>query len=285
MSPAPRTPQLGRIGIGSWTYPWAVGTITEHQPAKILTPAGLVERAVKLGAKVVQVVDNLPLDRLDPMELDLFREAALAADVEMEIGTRGVEPAHLLKYIGIARQLGARLVRTMNGWHGKPRPLNEVERDLREILPVLEETGILLAIENYEAYSTRELAKLIRTLGHPHVGVCLDLTNSFGALESCDEILDALVPLTMNLHLKEFVVERTQHLMGFAFNGRPVGQGQLPLEKILTRLAEAGRKPNVIIEHWTPFAGSLEESLALEESWARASVAYLKSLPWFRAGG
>jgi hypothetical protein len=50
-------------------------------------------------------------------------------------------------------------------------------------------------------------------------------------------------------------------------------------------LAEAGRKPNVIIEHWTPFAGSLEESLALEESWAKASVAYLKSLPWFRAGG
>ena len=39
-------------------------------------------------------------------------------------------------------------------------------------------------------------------------------TNSFGALESADEILDNLVPFTISVHVKEFAVERMEFLMG-----------------------------------------------------------------------
>jgi hypothetical protein len=41
---------------------------------------------------------------------------------------------------------------------------------------------------------------------------------------------------------------------------------------------------NVTMDHWTPFAVSLEATLAIEESWAEASFAYLNSLPSFRSG-
>ena len=276
-------PSLGRVGLGSWSFPWAVGTIPDHLPDPRLTPAGLVERAARLGVKVVQVLDNLPLDRCSPAELDRFRDAAAAAGIEVEIGTRGVEPPHLQRYLAIAQHVGARLVRTMAGWHGQLRSLDDVAVDLRQTLPRLGDTGIRLALENYEAYPTRALADLVRSLAHPQVGVCLDLTNSYGALENTGEILDNLAPLAVNLHLKEFVIERLPHLMGFAFRGRPVGQGRLPLTEIFSRLAATGHRPNVIIEHWTPFAGSLAETLALEERWAEASVAHLRSLPWFPA--
>lgn len=274
-------PQLGNIGLGSWSFPWAVGTIPEHLPDPTLTPTGLVARAARLGVKVVQVLDNLPLDRCSDAELDAFRDAAVAAGITVEVGTRGVEPPHLERYLEIAQRTGARLIRTMAGWHGQSRSLADVAADLRQTLPRLERTGIQLALENYEAYPTRALADLVRSIDHPQVGVCLDLTNSYGALENTGEILDALAPLTINLHLKEFVIERLPHLMGFAFRGRPVGQGRLPLAELFTRLAAAGRRPNVIIEHWTPFTGSLAETLALEERWAEASVAHLRSLPWF----
>jgi sugar phosphate isomerase/epimerase len=279
------TNKLGKIGIGSWTFPWAVGTIPEQRPVHPLTPADLVRKARMLGAGVVQVVDNLPLDQVSQSELDAFRVAAGEAGIELEIGTRGVQPSHLERYLEIAHSVRARLVRTMCGWHGAPPPLIEVERNLKEVLPNFEKAGIRVALENYEAYSTRDLANLIQAIDSPNLGVCLDLTNSFGALESAEEILDALVPLTLNVHLKEFTIERIAYLMGFEFRGRPTGTGRLPIEKIFSRLHQAGRTPNVIVELWTPFAGSLEETLELEESWARQSVAFLKELHWFGAPG
>ena len=90
---------------------------------------------------------------------------------------------------------------------------------------------------------------------------CLDLTNSFGALENKEQILQHLAAHAINVHLKDFAVERIEFLMGFAFRGRPVGEGCLPLADLFSTLAKHGNRPNVIVEHWTPFAGTLEKTL------------------------
>ena len=277
--------QLGKIGVGSWTYPWGVGTIPEHLPAKRLLPADLVRKASRLGVRVVQVVDNLSLDQQPAQNLAEFRSAAIDEAIELEVGTRGVRPAHLRNYLRIAEDAGAKLVRTMAGWHGSPPPLSEVERDLREVLPAYRDAGVRIALENYEAYSTSDLGNLIESIADESLGVCLDLTNSFGALENKEEILGHLAAHAINLHLKDFAIERIEHLMGFAFRGRPVGEGRLPLADLFSTLAEIGRKPNVIVEHWTPFAGTLEKTLELENAWASRSVQFLKSLPWFQEEG
>ena len=272
---------LGRVGIGSWTFPWAIGTVTEHRPASPLTAVQLVRKAHELGASTVQFLDNLPLHDLSESELQEVRAAVQDCGLELQIGTRGVAPEHLLRYLAVATSLGARLVRTMGGRHGKPAPIPEIERDLREVLDNYAAAGVSLALENYEAYATEELGALVRRIGHPNLGVCLDLTNSFGALESADSILDHLAELTINIHLKEFVVERLPHLMGFAFVGRPIGQGKLPLETIFSRVALFGRKPDVVVELWSPYMGNLAKTLAQEENWARLSVDHLKSTNWF----
>jgi len=274
--------KLGRIGVGSWTFPWAIGTVREHRPNAPMTPAMLVRKARELGVGVVQMCDNLPLDHLSAEEISDLRVAAAERDIELEVGTRGVKPPHLLRYLEIARSLGAQLVRTMAGWPGTTPPLGEVESDLREVLPHFAEANVSIGMENYETYPTAELAKLIRTIDHPSLGVCLDVSNSLGALESKDAILDSLVPLTINVHVKDISVERLPYLMGFAFCGRPAGQGLLPFEEIFSRLVAAGRKPNAIIELWPPFTDSLEKTVALEENWARVSVDYLSKLPWFK---
>jgi sugar phosphate isomerase/epimerase len=279
--PAADPAKLGKIGVGSWTFPWAIGTVREHRPERPLTAATLVRKARELGVRMVQLVDNLPLDQLSAEELHELRNTALECSVALEVGTRGVKPSHLLRYLEIARFLGSQLVRTMAGWPGAAPPLAEVEGSLREVLPHFAQAGVSIGMENYETYPTAELAELIRRLDHPNVGVCLDVSNSLGALESKDAILDALVPLTINVHVKDISVERLPYLMGFAFYGRPVGQGRLPFEEIFSRLGETGRKSNAIIELWTPFTESLEQTLALEENWAKASIDYLRKLPWF----
>jgi 3-oxoisoapionate decarboxylase len=269
--------RIGRIGVGSWTFPWAIGTVKEHLPSPRMTPVQLVKKAGEVGAAVVQFLDNLPLIGASEAELQEVRATAQECGLELQVGTRGVTPTHLLGYLSVATALGAKLVRTMGGWHGAPLPIDEMESDLREVMPAYAAAGVSLALENYEAYSTLELADLVQKIDHPNLGICLDLTNSFGALESADAILNHLAERTINIHLKEFVVERLPYLMGFAFVGRPVGQGKLPLETIFSRVADFGRKPDVIIELWTPFKKTLAETIVEEEKWARLSVDHLKS--------
>jgi sugar phosphate isomerase/epimerase len=269
---------LGRIGIGSWTYPWAAGTVRNCRPEKLMSPSGLVRQAAELGVKLVQIVDNLPLDELTITELKDLRKLSQDYGIELQVGTRGVDPPHLLRYLEIAWQLEARLIRTMERSQGLPADISAIEKNISLVLPEFVQAGVSIALENYEAYSTSDLARLINTIKNPNLGICLDVVNSLGALESTDQILDNLAPLTINFHLKDFTIERLEHLMGFAFLGRPVGQGRLPLEQIFKRLAQFHRRPDLIIELWTPFTKTLEETLALERAWANESLHYLNTL-------
>jgi sugar phosphate isomerase/epimerase len=235
----------------------------------------VVQRAKDLGVHVVHFLDNLPLDKCDE---DVIRDAGEFARqhrIEVEIGTRGTDPEHLLRYLQIAERMGARLIRTMGGWHGAPSSLGEIDHNLRKVLPAFGQAGVRIALENYEAYRTSDLAALVGRIDHPALGICLDLTNSFGALESADEILRNLVPFTINVHLKEFAVERLEFLMGFAFRGKPTGRGMLPIQKMFAALSAASRQANVIVEQWPPFQETLAKTIELELNWARESVDYL----------
>jgi len=105
----------------------------------------------------------------------------------------------------------------------------------------------------------------------------LDLANSFAAWESAEQILVNLASVAISAHIKDFTVERTNSLMGFACVGRPIGQGKLPLDLILTRLAQVKHRPDLIVELWPPPQRTLEETLSLERTWASESVQYLRS--------
>jgi len=85
-----------------------------------------------------------------------------------------------------------------------------------------------------------------------------------------------LGPWAVNLHLKDFVVRRASHNLGFAIKGRPAGQGQLDIPWVLQRLRELGRDPNAILELWTPPEGTLAQTIAKENAWAAASVESLR---------
>jgi sugar phosphate isomerase/epimerase len=261
--------------VGSWTFPWATGTVQDRRPEPILDPVGVVQRTVDIGVHVVHFLDNLPLDIFDGKVLDRARDLALDHNIEVEVGTRGTEPAHLLKYLEIAQRMGARLVRTMGGWHKAPAPVAQIKANFRKVLPQFDGAGVRIALENYEAYSTSDIAAIVQEIDSPSLGVCLDLTNSFAAMESADEILQNLAPFTISVHLKEFTVERLEYLMGFAFRGKPTGQGVLPLTKIFETLWANSRKANVIVEQWPPFNENLEKTMEMEFEWARQGVEHL----------
>ena len=264
-----------RLGLSSWTFPWAIG-VSGFAPRRPIRLADLLHRAAVLKVGVVQVADNLPLHELDAAELRDARDQARSLGLRIEIGTRGVEPAHLLRYLKLAESFDAPLLRTLT--HGvKQQPsLEQAEKWIREVLPEFEAQGVTLGLENYEKHSCRELADLVRRLESSHVGICLDTVNSLGALETPEVVVETLAPLTVNLHVKDFVIERVPQMMGFVVSGAAAGEGLLSIPWLLQQMP-SNKNVSAILEQWPPLRESIDKTVAMEKEWAERGIQYLRS--------
>jgi sugar phosphate isomerase/epimerase len=149
---------------------------------------------------------------------------------------------------------------------------------VRDGLPRLRASGVRLAIENHDRLRAAEFRAIVERTDPEHVGICLDSVNSIGAGESVREVVETLGPLATNLHLKEFVVERVPHKMGFVVEGRPAGQGMLDVPWLIGEMRRHARCQSAILELWTPPAEDTAATIAREAEWARQSLAYLKPL-------
>jgi 3-oxoisoapionate decarboxylase len=265
-----------RLGISSWTYPWALG-VNGFVPPQPLTLAELFIRASALKVRVVQLADNVPLHKLDPSELRDARDQAASLGLAIEIGTRGVEPAHLLSYLNIALEFHAPLLRTLLDIQGPEASMEQAEKWIRGALPEFESAGVILGIENYERHSCRDLAALVNRLDTQWVGVCLDTVNSLGALETPERVMETLAPLAVNLHVKDFSIERVPHRMGFVVSGACAGEGKLDIPCLLAQMNQRNPHMSAILEQWPPLMESVEATVRMEREWAERGVRYLRS--------
>jgi 3-oxoisoapionate decarboxylase len=266
------------LGISTWSVPWSVGVPGYPQPSPRLDVFGLVAKAAKQDVRVLQIADNLPLHELSSSELDRLREAAVAEDVTIEVGTRGVEPGHLTTYILVAERLGARALRTvLSGSMCDEAELAKTESAVRELLPELKKREITLAIENNEAFSAPEFSRLVQNISSPFVGICLDTANSVGRPEPLETVLAQLAPQTVMLHAKDYDIRRIDTRMGFSVIGRAAGEGRVDFDAVFGTLRERGRPDmSVIVEHWPPFEQTIEATVQLEEEWLAKSVNFLR---------
>jgi sugar phosphate isomerase/epimerase len=264
-----------RLGISTWTYPWAIGVNGYPPPVRPLRLSDLLDRAAALKVQVVQIADNLPLHKVDRSEIRDVRDQAVSLGIKIEIGTRGVEPDHLLRYLRLALELDAVLLRTLTHTSESEPSLGQAEQWIRTVLPEFEANGVVLGLENYEAHSCFALAGLVRRLDSRLVGICLDTVNSFGALEPPEGVLQTLAPLTVNLHVKDFVIERVPYKMGFVVRGAPAGSGRLDIPWLLRQMRTDDI--SVILEQWPPPQDSVETAITMERDWAERGVQYLRS--------
>jgi len=237
-------------------------------PSHPLTAAGLFERARALGVGVVQVCDNLPL--AGPVE-PVYR-------LEVELGTRGCAPEHLLTQLELCRAMGSSLLRVVLDDGPEPVTETQVCERLAAVLPAFEGAGVTVAIENHDLHPAAFYVRLMEHFRSPRLGICLDTANSLGALEGPRAVVDALGPWVANLHVKDFVIERVPTMLGFTLEGRPAGQGMLDVPWVLTELGRAGARGNAIVELWTPPADETSATIAREREWAEESVRYLRTL-------
>jgi sugar phosphate isomerase/epimerase len=266
-----------RLGLSSYTYTWAVG-VAGHPPGRPVTAADLVRRAAAAGLSCVQVADNLPLDALGDGERRALRTLAAETAVAIEVGARGLTPDRLALYLDLAVFFHSPILRFVIDGPGLEPPIDEVVGVIVAALPRLRAAGVRLALENHDRLKAAAFREIVLRTDPEWVGICLDTVNSMGAGEGTAEVVATLAPHTLNLHLKDFTVERVPHKMGFVVTGCPAGQGLLRIPWLLEEVRRHGRCLSAILELWTPPAPVLEETIAREAAWADESLRFLAPL-------
>lgn len=264
-------------GISSFAFGWAVATPSPPAPGSF-TADTLLDFAVAHDVPVIQFGDNLPLHAIERAELDAFAARARAKGIAIEAGARGLTAEHLDAYIELSRRIGATLLRFVIDAKDYAPHAEAVVRLVRHAVPALESAGVVLGIENHDRFPSATLRRMIDAVGSRHVGVCLDTANSLGAGEGINEVIGHLAPVCVNLHVKDFAIERLPHLMGFTVSGRSLGQGMLPLAAVLAAVARHGRCGTAVVELWTPPEKEIAATLAKEARWAEESVAVLRAV-------
>ncbi len=264
-----------KLGLSSYTFGWSVG-VAGFPPSVPCTPLELLERTKDFGLDVLQIGDNLPLSVLSPEELTVLATRARELRIEIEVGMRGLMIDRIAEYASIARILGASILRVVIDEVGYAPEVDRTISILRESLRSLE--GLQLAIENHDRFPAATLRKIIETVASDRVRICLDTANSLGAGEGLETVLRELGHYSINLHIKDFSIERVPTMMGFRVEGRPAGSGMLDLPALVRTFDAYPKCKTAILELWTPAEATLTETIAKEDAWAQQSVQYLKPL-------
>lgn len=257
-------------GISSFAFGWAVQL---GRPP--LDELGVIEFASRHGVRVVQLGDNLPVHRMSPERRAALLRAAQAAGVRLELGARGLTEPHLETYLELCRELDSSLLRFVVDAQAYEPSISELADLLGNASPRLKAAQVTLAIENHDRFPAAALFAAVKGL-EPHIGICLDTANSFGAGEGLVHVADLLLPLTVNLHVKDVAIRRFPHQQGFTIQGCRLGEGQLPIRELLARMRSRGYRGSVILESWCPPGTGEDATVAGELAAAEAGIETLK---------
>jgi len=266
------------LGIGSYSFRWALGT-SDFAPTRPLALVDLVAEAAQLGCRVLQIADNRELDSASRDELVRLLAQARSAGVRLQVGLSGASASRLAHYLDIAMSLEADLVRLVLHGEGVDPTDAQAAAVLREVADDYERAGVRVGIENHFLTPSSHMIDILDAVDSPTVGVVLDVANSIMCSEWPAETVTALAPWAFCLHLKDYRIVPDAEGVGGHIVGAPLGRGLTDIEAVLDAVApfDVGTLA-IILEQWVPRLGSVAETLAAETYWRETSVQHLKPI-------
>ncbi|MBT2486480.1 MULTISPECIES: sugar phosphate isomerase/epimerase [unclassified Microbacterium] len=261
------------IGLGTYAYFW-------RHSDRALDPLSLVdafEDTREQGVELFQICDYAPLESMSDA---LLREAASAArdlGITIELGTKGIAPEHLTRFLEIAEIFDVRLLRSMVYGPDSRPSTTEAETWLRSSIRAFESAGVTLALETYEQMATTDLVGLVERVDSPHLGICLDPANVVARLEQPRICVEQTSALVKNVHVKDFAFARQDGWVGFTYSGTAMGTGMHDYPQLLSAVRPRERGINEIVEHWLPWQSDAETTIRTEREWTRITLEYLRS--------
>lgn len=263
-----------KIGLGTYALAWSIG-VPGNYSKKPMNAYEFLNFAHDLGFTLVQIDDNLPLHHFSGKEIVDLKKYAYSMDVSFEVGTRGLTPDNLKRYLDIAEILDSPILRIVIDQVGFEPALPEIHKIISNLIPELEKRKISLAIENHDRFKAVEFLEIIEKAASPWVGTCLDPVNSIGADEGFETVFKMLAPHTINFHLKDYIIRRKPHMMGFDISGVPAGLGRLVIHQIFSTLKRYGKCQSMILELWPAPEKNIDLTIKKEQEWVRQSAQFL----------
>jgi 3-oxoisoapionate decarboxylase len=263
------------IGLGTYAFFWQ----HSDRVPEPLTLVGAFAATRELGVDLFQICDYAPLETMDAAERRDAADAARDLGLTIQLGTKGIDPERLRRFLDLAAEFDARLVRSMlHGAASRP-DLATAEAWLRATLPAYETAGVDLALETYEQVATADLVDLVDRLDSPALGICLDPANVVARLELPRACVELAAPRTKNVHVKDFAFARQPGWVGFTYSGAPLGAGLHDYGHLRATVRPRERGIDEIVEHWLPWQGDPETTIRTEREWTRRTLEHLRSTP------
>ncbi|HZN67285.1 MAG TPA: sugar phosphate isomerase/epimerase [Tepidisphaeraceae bacterium] len=219
-----------------------------------LSPFGFLEQAARLGVSGVEFPLPAPDETTIARLRDALTEHRLAVVTDyMVIDHEDCDA--LRRYLRASAALGAKVVRaTLSDiLCGDRRPLGSPARwearllavaaRLREVLPLAQDLGLSIALENHQDAATCDFFRLFDEVGHhPAFGVCLDTGNPLAVGEDPVEAARKLAPLLRHVHLKDYTIHFAPE--GYRLVRCAAGEGVIDFPAILKIIRD--HAPNVL---------------------------------------
>jgi sugar phosphate isomerase/epimerase len=222
-------------------------------------PIALMDRAAALGLAGIEIplTSRVPsfegrMVELPPSASDLGselrkRNMRVVADSGVIVDT---DAEDLRQYLQTAHGMGAAVVRVTlsnvlcgdrrtcaEGWQNR---LEASAARLREVLPLAEELGLAIAVENHQDATTDDLLRLYEMVGRSAAfGVTLDTGNPLAMGEDPVEAARRLAHLIRHVHLKDYTIHFAPE--GYRLVRCAAGDGAIDFPAILAIVASNGQ--------------------------------------------
>jgi 3-oxoisoapionate decarboxylase len=261
------------VGLSTYAFFWQWQSAAD----KPLSLTDMVAQTAAWDVGRFQICDYPLIESYDDAGLAELRRHAERRGVVLELGTRGLRPDHLRRYLDLARRLGARLVRSMFTTADHNPTAAEAVRLLHMVMPEFERADVTLALETYEKVPVRTLLDTVSAVDSANLGICLDPANCVAALEHPTRTIDVTAPYVRNIHVKDFTFTRKDGWIGFTLAGCPLGEGLLDYDHMVAVVRPDKRGIGQIVEHWLPWQGDTETTVRTENDWTLHNLHYLRS--------
>ena len=145
-------------------------------------------------------------------------------------------------------------------------------------IPLIEEYGIQVAIENHTDTFTDEILWLVDKLNHTQIGTCVDNMNAYYVTENPHSAFEKMLPQAYCCHFSDDLVYTDP--LGVHIVGAPHGQGSMDCRRMIRMIREQSPMDKIIMENEIAFRSidePIEEAREREMKACEESIAFLRN--------